>query len=165
MPHLLRPPQEHVPPPQPGGRRCGDLTSLLTDPRCADALVTVLARGFALREWRAVWDLRAVSRECYHAVQNDDLWRQMYGRLSAGKVVEPPHIAALLTLGAKTRLEQMIHRPGLRIGAHFEAFLLGMREKFRVAPVPEDLQNLVRALRLFCLVCHMPCQCLPDATP
>ena len=81
MPRLLHP-EEHLPPPQPGGRRCGDLTSLFTDPRCADALVATLACGFGLREWRVVWDLRAVSHACYHAVQNDDLWRQMYDTLA-----------------------------------------------------------------------------------
>lgn len=121
------------------------MSSLFTDPRCADALVAMLACGFGLREWRAVWDLRAVSPECYHAVQNDDLWRQMYGRLSEGKVLDPPHIKALLRLGNETHMEQRRQRPGLRIGVHFEAFLLGLREAFRVTPTADDLKDLVRA--------------------
>ena len=141
MPRLLHP-EEHLPPPQPGGRRCGDLTSLFTDPRCADALVATLACGFGLREWRVVWDLRAVSHACYHAVQNDDLWRQMYGRLREGKV-EPPHIRSLLALSHAPLTEQMQRLPGLRIGVHFEAFLLGLREASRVLPTAEDLESVV----------------------
>ena len=68
MPDLLHPPEEHLPPPQPHGRRCGDLSSLFSDSRCADALVAMLTCGFAVCEWRTVWDLRSVSRVALRSV-------------------------------------------------------------------------------------------------
>jgi hypothetical protein len=133
---LLRLQLHDVSPPPP--------LNLFADARCADALAAVLERGFSVPQWGEVWNLRAVSRDCYLAVHNDDLWKQMYGRLSAGKMdPPPPHIRSLLALGKATLAEQMRQRPGLRIGAHFEAFRLGQREEFRVKPTAADLQELV----------------------
>ena len=54
--------------------------NLFADARCADALAAVIERGFSVQQWVEVWNLRAVSRDCYLAVHNDDLWKQMYSQ-------------------------------------------------------------------------------------
>ena len=62
------------------------------------SLAALLRCEFAVRDWREVWALRAVSHECHAAVHSDDLWRAMYARFSADKAPPPPRIRSLLEL-------------------------------------------------------------------
>ena len=96
-----------------------------------DALDALLGRGFCVESWECVWKLRGVSRACYAAVRSDSTWRRLYEQLCAGKVHTPPAIKALLELGCETREQQTRRRPELRIGPHFEALMLGLREPRR----------------------------------
>jgi len=121
--------------------------NIFADPD-ADALAAVLGRGFGAADWPHVWTLRAVSRGCHAAVCSDEVWRQLFEKLRAGKVHTPPAIRSLLQLGRHTRAEQLRRRPDLRIGVYFEAFMIGIREPSRAVAEVEDLDGLEFHVRL-----------------
>jgi len=114
----------------------------------ADALAAVLGRGFGAAEWKQVWELRTVSRGCRLAVCSDEVWKQLFEQLRAGKVHTPPAIRSLLQLGRHTRAEQLRRRPDLRIGVYFEAFMLGIREPSRNVATAQELAEVEFHVRL-----------------
>ena len=123
------------------------LRKLFTDPQHADVLAAVLGLGFGADEWQEVWKMRAVTPECYRAVHTDDVWRQMYEKLSADKAPPPPALRTLLELSKETRVEQLRQRPDLRIGAFFECFLLGLTEAERTEISFQELTSLTFHVR------------------
>ena len=131
----------------PAAQAHDPVLNIFADPN-EDALAAVLGRGFGAEEWQSVWTLRAVSRGCHSAVCSDDVWKQLFEQLRAGKVHTPPGIRSLLQLGRHTRAEQLRRRPDLRIGVYFEAFMVGIREPSRAVAEVEDMDGLQFHVRL-----------------